>query len=148
MDNSVALTLRKLNNNDINLAIKVVELLADISDIDYNFNEDHIKKILGRSEFICIAASLSNDVVGALTAQTLPSLYNENPKIFITDIAVKKEHRGKGIARELLQKLNPYASDLKIKELFVNTYDDNELAQKFYRKLGGKEIKVVQFSFE
>lgn len=143
------LEIRRLGEKDVILAEEIVVLFSKIFQEKLSVpNSEHIKTLLQRSEFICIGATMGDKLIAGLTAHILPSLYNEHPEIFIYDIAVKPKYQGKGIGKALLEKLQPFAKDLKIKEVFVNADGDDDDALKFYKKIGGKPMKVVQFTFE
>lgn len=143
------LDLRRLSEQDDGLAGELIVLFS--SEFKQHLTSPgkaHIVKLLSRSEFICICALHKERVIGGLTAYVLPSMYREHPEIFIYDIAVKKKYRGKGVGKMLIEKLKPFAKDLKIREVFVNASGDDDDALKFYRKIGGKEMQIVQFTFE
>lgn len=58
----------------------------------------------------------------------------------ITDLAVDKKYRGRGIASELLNKVLDLAGELNVKSLFLEVRESNAAAKKLYSKFGFKEI--------
>ena len=58
----------------------------------------------------------------------------------ITNLAVGKDHQGKGIATELVSAALDLAKSLKIKEIFLEVREPNEAARKLYSKFGFEQI--------
>lgn len=58
----------------------------------------------------------------------------------ITNLAVDKKYRGRGIAAELLNKVLDLAGKLNVKSIFLEVRESNVAAKKLYSKFGFKEI--------
>jgi [ribosomal protein S18]-alanine N-acetyltransferase len=58
----------------------------------------------------------------------------------ITDIAVSKKHRNKGIASELVKEIIRLAKENAVKQVFLEVRSSNEEAKKLYSKFGFSEI--------
>jgi ribosomal-protein-alanine N-acetyltransferase len=58
----------------------------------------------------------------------------------ITNLAVDKKYRGKGIATGLLNKVLDLAEELNVKSMFLEVKESNEAAKKLYSKFGFKQI--------
>ncbi len=86
-------------------------------------------------------------IVGGLTAHTLPMTHSESDEIFIYDIAVRAEHQRRGVGRLLVAHLRQVASDAEIHDLFVPADDEDTHAIEFYRALGGVGAPVTFFTF-
>jgi aminoglycoside 3-N-acetyltransferase I len=110
--------------------------------------EAHLLKLLGRNDFIAIAAISENEVVGGLTAYELPMVYSDYSEIFLYDLAVKAEYQRMGIGKKLLQSLKEYCIKNEIIEFFVLAHEEDEHAIEFYRATGGKSEKVINFLYE
>jgi ribosomal protein S18 acetylase RimI-like enzyme len=52
------------------------------------------------------------------------------------DIFVKKEYRGHGVSKLLLNSLLKWFKKKKCKYVYLYTYASNKIAKKFYRKMG------------
>jgi ribosomal protein S18 acetylase RimI-like enzyme len=143
------LQLKRINEKDIELANELIDLFSREFKVELKApSVEHVQNLLRRTEFICIVGIIEDTIIAGLTAHVIPSLYQPEPVIYIGDIAVRKKYRGKGLGKALMEKLKPFAKDLAIKEIFVNASGDDDNALKFYRKLGGQEYQLVQFSFE
>jgi [ribosomal protein S18]-alanine N-acetyltransferase len=58
----------------------------------------------------------------------------------ITNLAVDKKYRGRGIATGLLNKVLDLAEELNVKSIFLEVKESNEAAKKLYSKFGFKQI--------
>ena len=52
---------------------------------------------------------------------------------------VLPEHRGKGIAKKIIEKLKIWATSKNLTEMRLTVYDDNHQAIKAYEKAGMKK---------
>lgn len=98
----------------------------------------------------CLKTALSNDiflvyqqknVIGYLIA----CLCEQGKRAEILRIAVHPNHRGKGIAKELLETSFRIFSEDFIEEVSLNVDSANRAAVKLYEKLGFEIIKVNPF---
>jgi aminoglycoside 3-N-acetyltransferase I len=109
--------------------------------------DDYLDRLLGRADFWAIAAFVGSDVVGGLTAHTLPMTRAECSEIFIYDIAVRKDQQRKGLGRLLMTALLEGAAAIGIDDVFVPADNDDVHALDFYRALGGASAAVTIFTF-
>lgn len=110
-------------------------------------SDGYIDQLLGREDFWAIAAFVGDDIVGGITAHTLPMTRAQSSEIFIYDIAVRREHQRKGIGRRLIEELRAQAADMGIQDLFVPADNEDAHALDFYRALGGEAAPVTIFTF-
>jgi len=86
--------------------------------------------LLGHSEF-CFVATSSDIIIGYCIC-----VY-EDKKGMIASIAVLPEYRNKGVGKNLLVKaMVAFKKDHKLSPLFLHCRVSNDLALKFYKKLG------------
>ncbi|MBM4356686.1 MAG: GNAT family N-acetyltransferase [Deltaproteobacteria bacterium] len=89
-----------------------------------------------RPPFECILAEWSGVPAGfALFFQSY-STWRGKPGIWLEDLFVLPEHRGRGIGRALLERLGVLARDRDCARIEWSVLDWNELAIGFYRRLG------------
>lgn len=107
---------------------------------------DYLKALLSGDSFIALAAREGMDVVGGLAAYELKKFEQERSEIYIYDLAVSSEHRRKGIATALIEKLKLIAADRGAYVIFVqaDTGIEDEPAIALYTKLGLRE-EVLHF---
>jgi aminoglycoside 3-N-acetyltransferase I len=138
----------RLGPNDAALAKRLFTKMADIFDEPRaELSERYLGQLLSRGEFWALAALAGEEVVGGLTAHTLPMTRLEASEIFIYDIAVDAEHRLKGVGRQLIAALQRDAAGAGIQDAFVPVDNDDQHALDFYRALGASAAPVTIFSF-
>jgi aminoglycoside 3-N-acetyltransferase I len=110
-------------------------------------SDGYLDRLLSRADFWAIAAFVGDDIVGGVTAHTLPMTRTESSEVFIYDIAVRGDQQRKGIGRRLMTALREAAATVGIQHLFVPADNDDVHALDFYRALGGVPSPVTFFTF-
>ena len=95
------------------------------------------------SSFWAIAAFAGDELVGGVTAHTLPLTRSASAELFIYDIAVRADHQRQGIGRRLIAALRAAALAAGIAVVFVPAANEDEHACDFYRALGGEPEEVT-----
>lgn len=140
--------IRRLTVADIDLARQLFLLMAEVfTEECAPLSEDYLRRLLSRPGFWALAAFVGSDVVGGLTAHSLPMTRSESSEILIYDIAVRIDQRGKGIGRQLISTLRVAANAAGIEDVFVPVDNDDAEALDFYRALGGSPSPVTIFTF-
>ena len=110
--------------------------------------EKHLHKMLESPQHLVFTALLNGMVIGGLTAYLLDEFETETSIVYIYDLAVKTEYQRQGIGQQLVKGIADYCRQQKnITEVFVQADEEDEYAVDFYRKTGGKEMKVAQFTY-
>jgi aminoglycoside 3-N-acetyltransferase I len=138
--------IRHLTPNDVPLMNALLRTFGEaFNDVDtYTANppsEAYLRRLLGHDSFIALAALKSGHVVGGIAAYELKKFEQERSEIYIYDLAVVREHRRKGIATALIEKLKKIAVRRKAWVIFVqaDTGVEDEPAIALYTKLGRRE---------
>jgi len=140
--------LKRLKAGDRESAKVLFTLMAKVFEEDSEeLSDSYIDRLLGQESFWAIAAFADNDIVGGITAHTLPMTRAQSSEIFIYDIAVRSDHQRKGIGRRLIAELRTQAAGVGIRELFVAADNEDVHALDFYRALGGEGAPVTIFTF-
>lgn len=142
--------IQKLINQDID---KLRELLLVFKDVfeqpDFKMPpENYLVALLSKQEHLVFVAILDNKVIGGLTAYILNEYGAETSIVYIYDLAVSKMYQRKGIGQKLIAEINTYCRSKNISEVFIQADAGDGYAVDFYRKTQGKEMKVVQFTYE
>lgn len=116
--------IRHLTPTDVPLMNALLRTFGEaFNDVDtYTANppsEAYLRRLLGRDSFIALAALNSGHVVGGIAAYELKKFEQERSEIYIYDLAVVREHRRKGIATALIEKLKKIAVRRKAWVIFV-----------------------------
>jgi aminoglycoside 3-N-acetyltransferase I len=139
---------KRLTADDREFARRLFALMAEVFDEDSEqLSDGYLGRLLGRADFWAIAAFVGDDIIGGITAHTLPMTRTESSEIFIYDVAVREDHRRKGVGRQLMTALQEGARAVGIYDLFVPADDDDIHALDFYRALGGIASSVTLFTF-
>lgn len=110
-------------------------------------SDGYLGRLLARTDFWALAAFVGDELVGGMTAHTLPMTRTESSEVFIYDIAVRGDQQRKGIGRLLVSHLRAEAAALGIVDVFVPADNDDTHALDFYRALGGAAAPVTIFTF-
>jgi len=78
------------------------------------------------------------DLVGFITTdvEESPPVFDQPDRLKIGDFYVREQHRGTGLARELLDHAVERARETGCPELSLDVDDDNERARGFYENVG------------
>ena len=102
-------------------------------------SDAYLQRLLGRDNFIAVAAVRGGDVVGGLAAYVLQKFEQERSEIYIYDLAVAEEHRRTGIATALIERLREVARERCAYVIFVQADHVDPPAIALYTKLGKRE---------
>ena len=109
--------------------------------------DKYLDDLLAREDFWAIAAMSGGEVVGGLTAHSLPMTRTESAEIFIYDVAVRADRQRQGIGRRLVLELCAAATEAGVGAVFVPVDSADAHALDFYRALGGVPAPVTIFTF-
>lgn len=110
-------------------------------------SDAHVDGLLGSGAFWALSARLDGEIVGGLTAHTLPMTREEAREVFLYDISVAEPARRRGVGRRLVEELRRLAAEDGIDVMFVPADDEDTHALDFYRALGGVPAPVTIFTF-
>ncbi len=140
--------VKRLTLGDRDLARSLFTLMADVFEEDGEaLSDDYLDRLLGREDFWAIAAFIGDQIIGGVTAHTLPMTRTESSEIFIYDLAVRPDQQRKGVGRRLVAELRAKAAAMGISEVFVPADNDDVHALDFYRAIGGVASPVTIFTF-
>jgi aminoglycoside 3-N-acetyltransferase I len=141
--------IRRLTVDDLATARATFAMLVEVFDEGgpVPLSEDYLGQLLGRESFWALAACVDDEVVGAITAHTLPMTRSPSSELFIYDLAVRPDHQRRGIGRRLVLDLCAAAARAGIATVFVPADDEDAHALAFYRALGGEPAPVTIFTF-
>jgi aminoglycoside 3-N-acetyltransferase I len=140
--------VERLTVADVERARVLFAMMARVFETDAEILSDgYLARVLGRDDFWALAASVDGQLVGGLTAHTLPLTRAEVSEIFIYDIAVVPDWQRQGIGRQLMAALRSQAVAAGIAVAFVPADNQDTHALDFYQALGGVPAPVTIFTF-
>ena len=140
--------IARLVAGDGPMAKKLFSTMAEVFEEEHDpLSDEYVAQLLARDPLWILAATLDEEIVGGLTAHTLPMTRSESREIFIYDIAIRADHQRRGVGRLLMSHLARIAGDAGIHDLFVPADDEDAHALEFYRALGGVASPVTFFTF-
>lgn len=139
---------KRLTDGDRKLARGLFTLMAEVFAEDCEpLSDDYLDSLLNRADFWAIAAFVGDNMVGGITAHTLPMTRTESSEVFIYDIAVRRDYQRQGIGRHLMIALCEKTAAAGIREMFVGADNEDIHALDFYQALGGVPSPVTLFTF-
>ena len=138
---------KRLQSNDRDTARALFTLMAEVfEERREDLSDSYVDRLLAREDFWAIAAFAGDQVIGGLTAHTLPMTKAQSSEIFIYDIAVRRGHQRTGVGKLLVAELRALASAAGIHEIFVCADSEDAHALDFYRALGASGSSATMFT--
>jgi aminoglycoside 3-N-acetyltransferase I len=103
---------------------------------DHRPDAAYLRRLLGGSSFIALAASKNGEVVGGLAAYELQKFEQPRSEIYIYDLAIAEAHRREGIATALILELTKIAAARGAYVIYVQADLGDEAAIALYTSLG------------
>jgi len=98
--------VRRLDPSDRAAAQQMFKLLTTVFDEPAEpLHDDYVEQLLNQDSFWALAAFADGELVGGLTAQSLPMTRSHASELLIYDIAVLPSHQRHGAGRHLMGEL-------------------------------------------
>ncbi len=150
------MTIRKAENGDIkqiiDLLSQVLEIHAEIRpDIFVSgttkYSEKELENIINNQNTPIFVASEEEKILGYAFCAVKHQPQSDNmvpfKSIYIDDLCVSENARGKGIGKKLFHYVSDFAREIGCYEVNLNVWSGNDSAQKFYENLGFKPMKTT-----
>ncbi len=136
--------IRTANENDVPAIFALIKELAEFEKLadQINTTENELRKTLfGEDRFVeILLAEFNGEIVGQALFFKNFSTFLGKPGIYLEDLYVKPEMRGKGIGKMLLDKIISVAKERNYGRVEWSVLDWNEPAIDFYKKIGAKPL--------
>src|SRR3990170_1307259 len=99
----------------------------------------HLERLLADDKFVALTAWAGGEMVGALAAYEMVKFEAERSEFYIYDLAVREEHRRRGVATALIEALKPIARERGGWVIMVQADPPDAPAVALYDKLGTRE---------
>lgn len=100
------------------------------------------KDLKNKKGVIFVAEKDEKDIGYIFTIKGIPRDRKFISKAYISDLYIKKEFRGKGIAKKLILESEEWCKKEKINEVFIDVNVKNLGAKKLYKKMKFNEMKL------
>ena len=142
------LSIKRLARGDLAAARDMFAMTADVFAEDAEpLTDGYLVWLLDRDSFWAIAAFAGDDIVGGITAHTLPMTRSASSEVLIYDLAVRRDHQRQGVGRRLIRELREAAAAAGLGDVFVPVDNEDTHALDFYRAQGGAPSPVTIFTF-
>ncbi len=138
--------IRLLTANDVALIHGLLKVFGEVFDepdtyLNHQPEEDYLRRLLGGDSLIAPAALQGSQVIGGLVAYELRKFEQQCSEIYIYDLTVLSQHRRKGVATALIERLKTVAAQRGAYVIFVqaDTGPEDEAAIALHSKLGRRE---------
>lgn len=107
----------------------------------------YLQGLLVQEQVVVYVVIQRDQVLGGLTAYSLPTYYAQGAEMFLYDIGIRPDFQRKGLGKALLQALQEHCKSMGIASLFVAADEEDTHALDFYTHTGGKEAKVRHYTY-
>ena len=136
--------IRSATEKDVPVIFALIKELAEYEKLadQIKTTEDELRKTLfGKDQFVeILLAEYDNKIVGQALFLKNFSTFLGKPGIYLEDLYVKPDLRGKGIGKALLDKIISIAKERNYGRVEWSVLDWNEPAIDFYKKIGAKPL--------
>lgn len=144
--------LRLLTRDDVPLARAMSRLFGRVFDDEDSYvhrppGDDYLRRLLARDTFVAVVALDGGQVVGGLAGYLLPKLEQARSELYIYDLGVDADHRRRGIATALIERVRVLAAERGAHVIYVQADHGDDAAIALYTGLGTRE-DVLHFDIE
>ena len=139
--------IREATPEDAPHLVRLINALAEYEHLSHVSNpkvEEIAKHLAPQAQPRCAALlaidDSSDEAIGMALYFFNYSTFLTRWGIFLEDLFVDPQHRGKGVGFELLKRLAQVAVDYGCERLDWNVLDWNQLAIDFYKKIGAEPL--------
>jgi GNAT superfamily N-acetyltransferase len=145
MKNTIdGLTIRKATETDVPLIFTLIKELAGFEKLAHDVTADEFilkESLFGKHHYAeVILAEYNDQPAGQALFFHNFSTFKGRPGIYLEDLYVRPEFRGKGIGKKLLEEVITLAKERKCKRVEWVVLDWNKNAIDFYKSLGAEAM--------
>jgi aminoglycoside 3-N-acetyltransferase I len=149
---SSPIVIRRLGTQDLELLRELNALFATVFEDPDSYSaeppsDSYLEGLLAKEHFTAVVALLDDEVIGGLVAYELEKFEKVRREYYIYDLAVRREHRRRYIATQLIEHLCVIASSRGAWVILVQADYGDDPAISLYEKLGTRE-EVLHFDID
>jgi GNAT superfamily N-acetyltransferase len=126
-------SIRKAAMLDLDAAFRIVEEYYDAANVVARDTKDEFQRYYFGERGGVWLASLENNVVGCIALRELPEIQRSGE---IKRMYVQPAHRGRGIAKSLLDSVEQFAPKAGYEWLYLDSAPGMDTAVRFYQRNG------------
>ena len=143
------MVIERLNPKELDKFQELRQIFIEVFDEPAPTLDDaQLAVIRDNRNLVVFGATVGFELVGGLTAHIIPNYYRGGLDLFIQDLAIKKEHRRKGIAGALMKKTKEYCANHNIKEMYLAAEADDKQANDFYKSTEAEELPAIFYNYK
>lgn len=104
---------------------------------DHPPQPESVRAFLANPANTLLIAYVAGQPAGFATGHELQRLDGEKPMLFLYEVGVTEEYRGRGIGTALVSRMARIGEERAFCEMFVLTNESNTPAMRMYRSAGG-----------
>ncbi len=144
-------TLRQLGVRDADTVYDLLELFSDVFQEPGTYSarrpgREYLERLLAADDCLFVVAELEGQVVAGLTAYELKKFEQERRELFIYDLAVHAEHRRRGLATAMIEKVKSIAIERGAYLVFVQSEADDLPSSTAYAQFA-VPLAALHFEF-
>ena len=124
------------------LMAELVESVDDQEGLDMSMVSENCRILLNDADSHILVAEMGKSVIGVISFAIRRTIIHSGKSGLIDEIVVTRDHRGKGIGKQLINAAVEKCRQLGCCEIEVSTEFTNTRAREFYRSCGFDEIAV------
>lgn len=117
---NIKIQIRKIQNQDLNFIYKSICELEN-EELDFQVFTAIFNENLSNPNNLYLIAENENEALGFISFHTQNLLHHCGRVGEIQEFFIHQNHRGKGVGRQLIEKIKKYAEEHKLKSIEVTT---------------------------
>lgn len=144
--NSQQIKITAAMERDVSVLLRMIRQEAEYEKLTEGFaaTEDRLRATLFAAHPVARAAIAwaGNDAIGFAVFFTTFSTFQAETNLYLEDLFVQEQWRGKGVGRKLLAHVAGLAVESGCRSLNWSVLKWNENAIQFYRSIGGEQLEA------
>ena len=132
----MSIIIRKASSDDYEAILLLIKELYDKDIIKRQKTTRIIKERHKDKETVQIVLTIDNSIAGYSSFKILVDIKTQGKIALLTELVIRKEHRGRGLGTKLIRRTMTLARKNKCKELQFSSSFRRRSAHEFYKKLG------------
>lgn len=133
-------TLDRITSDD---AERIADLVAQLSPAAEPSDRRTLDRLAASPDTLLFAATVGGRIVGTTVLALYPTL--TGLKAWIEDVVVDSEYRGRGVARQLVERATEEAAARGAKTVDLTSHRSRAAAHRLYRRCGFEERDTTAF---